>query len=449
MPLKNDHESEIIGQRRTSFLFYAQLTLVSLVVVFLCAMFIMNVLFGAFDLLVLSYVSASMLTLLIFLDFLILLPPKRASTQIVGTAFTIISFMPVLIGFFYPTLFQNELTPIAYVYFYSLFYGAWNLSMYKEQKETVEREHPQVMILLLRRGFFFMLYGYLSVIPFTTLKILFVETMLLKVNFILISIVFLIFALYPVSSLVKLEFYLRRTKKGRKIVARSFRDEWKKSVDENMLVKVLWYFALPLGALSVYGGAVCLYSFVFIALKPEYFLAGLLALGGGISILMYHWTRTGSLSKIRKILLAPSTGKMTIGDLKESLRDLQKWCFGLFGAVFALIGLLRYKGIRVLAVFGGVEINDMTLVYVDIFWLLTLLLSAEWLLQLVKRKRITDLAKLSKNVDYLHSALWYFLAGLTGSYSYALGVPIIVDAMVVVAFLLITTIYRVYLRSRF
>lgn len=216
-----------------------------------------------------------------------------------------------------------------------------------------------------------------------------------------------------------------------------------------MLVRLLWYFALPLGALSVYGGAVCLYSFVFIALKPEYFLAGLLALGGGVSILMYHWTRTGQLTKIRKTLSAPSSGKMTIKDLKESLRDLQKWCFGLFGAVVALIGLLRYRGMRVLAVFGGVEINDMTLVYVDIFWLLILLLSAEWLLQLAKRKRITDLAKLSKNVDYLYSALWYFLAGLTGSYSYALGVPIIVDALVVVAFLLITTIYRLYLRSHF
>jgi hypothetical protein len=107
---------------------------------------------------------------LIFLDFLILLPPKTIGTQIVGTVFTLISFIPVLISFFYPTLFQNEFMPIAYVYFYSLFYGAWNLSMYKERKETIEREHPQVMILLLRRGFFFMLYGYLSVISFTILK---------------------------------------------------------------------------------------------------------------------------------------------------------------------------------------------------------------------------------------------------------------------------------------
>jgi hypothetical protein len=357
--------------------------------------------------------------------------------------------MPVLIGFIYPTLFQNELAPIAYVYFYSLLYGGWNLSMYKEQKGTIEKEHPQVMILLIRRGFFFMLYGYLSVIPFAALKIFFAETLFQKMNFVFISIVFLIFAFYPVSSLAKFELYLQRTKKGRKIVAKSFRDEWKKSVDESMLVRVLWYFALPLGALSVYGGSVCLYSFAFITLKPEYFFAGLLAMGGGISILMYHLTRTGSLLKIRRIVSASSTGKMTVGDLKESIRDIQKWCFGLFGAVFALVGLLRYRGIRVFAVFGGVEMNDMTLVYVDIFWLLIVLLSAEWLLQLVKRKRITDLAKLSKNVDYLHSAIWYFLAGLTGSYSYALGVPTIVDAMVVVAFLLITAVYRLYLRSRF
>ena len=273
--------------------------------------------------------------------------------------------------------------------------------------------------------------------------------MLQKVNFVFILIVFLIFALYPVSSLAKFELYLQRTKKGRKIVAKSFRDEWKKSVDESMLVRILWYFALPLGALSVYGGSVCLYSFAFMTLKPEYFFAGLLAMGGGISILMYHLTRTGSLLKTRRILSGSSTSKMPVGDLKESLRDLQKWCFGLFGAVFALVGLLRYRGIRVLAVFGGVEMNDMTLVYVDIFWLLIVLLSAEWLLQLVKKKRMKDLAKLSKNVDYLHSAIWYFLAGLTGSYSYALGVPAIVDAMIVVAFLLVTTFYRLYLRSRF
>ena len=168
--MENHDEGEIINQRKNSFLFSTQLALVSLAVVFLSVMFIVNVLFGFFDLLVLSYVSASMLTLLIFLDFLILLPPKTFGTKIVGTAFTFISFMPVLIGFFYPTLFQNELAPIAYVYFYSLLYGGWNLSMYKEQKGTIEKEHPQVMILLIRRGFFFMLYGYLSVIPFATLR---------------------------------------------------------------------------------------------------------------------------------------------------------------------------------------------------------------------------------------------------------------------------------------
>jgi heme A synthase len=91
----------------------------------------------------------------------------------------------------------------------------------------------------------------------------------------------------------------------------------------------------------------------------------------------------------------------------------------------------------------------MTLVYVDIFWLLIVLLSAEWLLQLVKRKRIMDLTKLSKNVDYLNFALWYFLAALTGSYAYALEVPPIIDTLIVVAFLLVTTTYRLHLRSRF
>jgi hypothetical protein len=292
-------------------------------------MFIMNVLFGIFDLLVLSYVSASMLTLLIFLDFLILLSPNTVGTQIIGTAFAFISFMPVLTNFLYPALFQNELTPIAYVYFYSLFYGAWNLAMYKERKETIEREHPQVMILLLRRGFSFMLYGYFSVISFTTLKIFFAESILQKVNFIFQLMIFLIFALYPLSSLAKFELYLRGTKKGRKVVAKSFRDEWKKSVGESILVRILWYFALPLAVLSVYGGAVCLYSFAFITSRPEYFFAGLLAMGGGVSISLYHWTRTGSLLKIRRILSAVPRGKMTVGSLKESLRDIQKWCFGL------------------------------------------------------------------------------------------------------------------------
>jgi hypothetical protein len=417
-------------------------------VTLLGALFIANIVFEAFDLLILSYVSASMLTLLIFLDFLILLPPKRLSTQIIGTVFTIVSFMPILIGIFYPSVFQSELTPIAFVYFCSLSYGAWNLSMYKEQKETIEKEHPQVMIFLIRRGYFFMFYGYLSVISSTGLKIFFAQTWLEKVNYGFLSIAFFMSALYPAAALAKFELYLRKNKKGRKILAKSFRDEWKKSLNESKLVRSLWYIALPLGVLSVYAGTVCLYSFAFMTLKPEYLLAGLLAMGGGISVVMYQWTRSGSLSKIRRTLLALPIGKVTVGELKESLRDLQKWCFGLLSAVIALIGLLRYRGVRVLAVFGGVEINDMTLVYLYIFWLLFVLFSSGWLLQLVKRRRVTDLTKLSKNVDYLHSAIWYFLAVLTGSYSYALGVPPMVDAAIIVAFLLITTVYRFYIRSR-
>lgn len=439
------HKSRMMSPRISFFSLYFQLMLSSSVIVLLFVMFIVNIAFGFFDLLIMSFAAASMLTILIFLDFLVLLPPRGLITNVLGIVFSSISFGPILLGLLLPMVLQSEFVLVAYVYFYSFLYGAWNLSIYKEHKGAIQKEHPQVMILLLGRGFFFIAYAYAAIIPFTFLKALSSENILLKINFLVTTMAFFVLGLKPMAWFVKFQFYLRKTKKGQKLVAKSLRDHWKKTVDERVFIRIVWHLALPIGVLSLYVGAVSMYYFGLIMLNAERLFAGVLAIGGGMSVLSYHFARTGSLSKLTKALSSPARKKPTLNDIKDRIRDLEKWCGMFFGGVFALIGLLRYTGIRTFVVVHGVEINDMTFVYIDIFWLVSILVFAEIQLSLIKTRKQVDLAKISRHVDYLYMLLWYFLAGLTGSFAYALGIPPILDAIIVVAFLFIVTVYRLYI----
>jgi len=141
--------------------------------------------------------------------------------------------------------------------------------------------------------------------------------------------------------------------------------------------------------------------------------------------------------------LARSRPKPNLEDIKESAKNLQNWCFGLFGAVLGLIGLLQFNKARTFTSLWGTEITGKTLAYVYIFWVLIILVMSGRLLSSFKRRKKVDLPKASFSLNCLYASLWYFLAMLTGSFASALGVPSIVDAAVVVAFLLITTGYEI------
>jgi len=443
--IKAQHRKlRMMSPRALRLSFYFQLILSSLVIVFLFTMFIVNIIAGVFDFLILSFVAASMLTLLIFLDILVLLVPRGLITNIFGIVFSFISFGPILVAVLSPQTLRSEFASVAYAFFYCHVYGMWNLFAFKEQEEGIEKEHPQVMILLMQRGFFFLAYAQATMFSSCFFKALSVESILLKINFLLIGIAAILPGFKYMFWFVKFQFYLHKTKKGRRLWLKSLTDQWKKTVNERLVIKILWYLALPVAVLSFYAGSVSIYYFGLITLNLERLFVGLLAIGGGVSVLSYHWTRTGSLSRFTKALSSPPRKKPTLEEVKERIKDLEKWCSIFFGAVIALIGLLRYTGIRTFAIFQGVEINDMTLVYIDIFWLLSILIPAEILLSLIKTRKQVDLSKISRHVDYLYMLLWYFLAVLTGSFAYALGIPPILDAIIVVAFLTIVTVYRLY-----
>jgi hypothetical protein len=407
-------------------------------------MFIVNIIAGVFDFLILSFVAASMLTLLIFLDILVLLVPKGLITNIFGIIFSFISFAPILVAVLSPQTLRSEFASVAYAFFYCQVYGMWNLCVFKEQREEIEKEHPQIMILLMQRGFFFLAYAQVTLFSSCFFKALSVESIFLKIDFLLIGIATVMLGFKYMSSFVKFQFYLHKTKKGRRLWLKSLRDQWKKTVSERLVIKILWYLALPVAVLSFYAGSVSMYYFGLVTLNLEQLLVGLLAMGGGVSVLSYHWTRTGSLSRFIRAPSSPLRKKPTLEEVKERIKDVEKWCSIFFGAVIGLIGLLRYTGIRTFVIFQGVEINDMTLAYIDIFWLLSIFIIAEILLSLIKTRKQIDLSKISEHVDYLYMLLWYFLAGLTGSFAYALGIPPILDAIIVVAFLTIVTVYRLY-----
>lgn len=444
MPKTETHTIRKIGPRASIMLFYFQSMVGGLVIFFLIAMFLANILLGFFDLLIISFVAASMLTILIFLDIHTLLSPKGLKTNVLGVIFAIILLSPILIGLFFPIAAQNEFMPVAYTFFYCLFYGGWNLSVYTEQKEAIEKAHPKVMILLVQRGSFFLAYAYISVISFLFVKFVTVESIYVRISFLLMMIAYILPALKDMLTLSKFQFYLHKTKKGRKLLTRSLTNHWKETVDKRLYVRIIWYLALPAGILSLYVGSVSLYYFGLIVFNLERLLLGVLSIGSGLSVLSYYWARTGFFSDFVAALSSLPRKKPTPDDLKESIRDLQKWCGVFLGAVFALINLLRYTGIRTFLVFQGVEINDLTFVYIDVFWLLSILIFSETLLSLIKAKRPTDISKISRHVNYLYISLWYFLAGLTGSYAYALGIPPLLDAIIVVTFLLAITAYRLY-----
>ena len=442
MSQKQQTRERSFSLRTSQFLLYFQFAIISSTLIFLFAAYVFNIVFAIFDLLTIAIASFSIVTILFFADFLFLLRPRWLITNILGISFSIITLMPILLAFLFPSILRSELSPIVYSYCYFLIYGAWNLSVSREYRDRLEKEHPQVMILLHERGFFFMAYAYVTVVSFSLSQIISAETIMMKIFFLWMILPFVVMSWKPLTWYVSFQQYLKKTKEGLRLKDKAYRDNWKDELNGKKGMKAFWYLALPVGVLSVYFGFVAVYYFGLVKFNISNLLTGLLAASGGISILFYHLTRSGSLSRIAKLNRRTSESKPNMKDLKENLRDLENWSLALLGIVAGEVGLLSSRGIRIFGSYQGVQIDDLTLVYIDVFWLLIVLFLSHWELSSLKKGKNTNLERTSKLASYLSGSLWYFVAGLTGSFAYSLGIPGIVDAAVVVAFLLIVTAYR-------
>jgi len=389
-----------------------------------------------------------------FVDSEIVVLPTRLITHILSAIFILISVLPL----FAVCLFSKWLEQIflfdTNIYFptFLYLYGFASLFILNDDPERLRKENPWMFVELPHRAFYnivaaFMIFGSFF-LEYATLATA-LEVKILSVMLVII----VVFNPYT-RMLVGYYTWLkkqRKTKEGRKFMRKAMDDTWYERIANiSRFVSMLGSLLFALAVFLLYLSVVFLYQ-MFVSFSKEKLFLALLLGGAGYATASYGLRRLGLTFKLLKTLrYSLKRKRLDAENLKKRL-EIQASIFAatIFGGLVAAAQLIISLNVKRKINLLGVELTDLSLLYIDIVIVFFLLIVNLFYRFTAFEENMTYSEQYLRSVrrvaEVTFSIYFILLAGVTGSIAFAMGVPLEVDAFLVVGCLLAFTVVQIYL----
>ena len=389
-----------------------------------------------------------------FVDMNVIAKPTRMTTTVFSLAFLAASFTFSIVAI-YPDLsnLMGGFFSVAVIFIFFFAFGIRSFWIYLETGKYLHDRHPRMFFETAESGCYNIGMAFF-ILAFNAFGGLTRSNQLLPtLMFGYYSVVFNligVFSIVRAIKFVKQRRVLSKTKEARKLKEKLDNDNWNKVVaNESKVGSILSSFLIPLSVASMYLGILGLYLWI-VTFDSNYLTAGLLALTWAGTMFAYNLRRA---ALTRRVFIRIARGlKLTVPDNKELRAQstlVRNICGTTAGVTFTLGQFISNSGRdSTIADVSGLRITQSTTIYSTMFILLLLFVIAIW----IRRYGLSDeecdtyqRRKIASVLNFLLTCFYVITGVITGALAHAFRVPLLIDGLLVAAWVLASFVTRYYL----